>query len=262
MINLSKEEQAQYDKVAVNLTKSADQERLSEHLINLSKCVVNLSKTSNVDLGGKRARVVVALDYSGSMDDLYHNGTVQRTLDRLVPLGLTFDDNGELEVYLFSNGCKYLETLTLDNYSNYVKDVIKKSGFSMGGTEYAPVLNKILRDTKGGNKPGLFSKLFKKNTADDGAVDTDTVFVIFITDGDNFDKDDTDGVIRKSSKTNTFIQFIGIGNASFEYLKKLDNLDGRDRDNTGFSSMKSLKDTTDEVLYQEILGDFSNWLKG
>lgn len=84
------------------------------------------------------------MDYSGSMDWLFDNGSVQKTVSRLLPIALRFDDNGELESWLFSNGCKRLKAVTENNYSNYVKKVMKKSGMYMGGTEYAPVLDEVV----------------------------------------------------------------------------------------------------------------------
>ena len=47
------------------------------------------------------------------MANLYSNGTVQKTINRLVPLGLTFDDNGSIDVYLFQNDYRKLPDLNL-----------------------------------------------------------------------------------------------------------------------------------------------------
>lgn len=95
---------------------------------------------NRVDLGSTSAKIVVVLDYSSSMANLYSNGTVQKTINRLVPLGLTFDDNGSIDVYLFHNDYRKLPDLNLTNYENYVKNIVNTSGYSMGGTCYAPVL--------------------------------------------------------------------------------------------------------------------------
>lgn len=93
--------------------------------------VLNLMKAA--DIAGQKAVVILALDYSGSMSPLYTNGTVQDVVERILPLGLGFDDNGEVDFYLFENGCKKLpENLTLKNTSGYIQNkVIGK--YSMGG---------------------------------------------------------------------------------------------------------------------------------
>ena len=223
----------------INLSK--DKANLEKHVVNLSKTVVNLSKKSGVDLGALRAKVVVVLDYSYSMESLYKKGAVQKTIDKLVPLGLTFDDNGSIDVYLFQNDYRKMSDLNLGNYEKYISNVVEKSRYSMGGTDYAPVLKAVI----------------------DEMVDAgDPTFVLFITDGENSDKRDTDLVIRRSSELNVFIQFIGIGNSRFTYLEQLDDMPGRKRDNTGFSKMVDLAAASDETLYTNVLDQFSQWLKG
>lgn len=102
MIELKKSEEELTKEVMGKISLSKDKTNLEKHVVSLSKTVVNLSKKSGVDLESTSAKVVVVLDYSGSMNGLYKNGTVQRTINRLVPLGLTFDDNGTIDVYLFS----------------------------------------------------------------------------------------------------------------------------------------------------------------
>ncbi len=103
MVQLRKNEEELAQEMMEKISLSKDKVNLEKHVVSLSKCVVDLSKKNGVDLGSTSAKVVVVLDYSGSMANLYSNGTVQKTINRLVPLGLTFDDNGSIDVYLFQN---------------------------------------------------------------------------------------------------------------------------------------------------------------
>lgn len=215
---------------------------MSKHQENLEKVVINMSKNSKVDMTKHTARVAVAMDYSGSMDLLYKNGSVQNTITRLLPLGLKFDDNGEVESWLFSNDQEHLDTITIHNYSNYVKKVMKNASMRMGGTNYAPVLKDI------------------KNYYEKKHPSTIPTFVIFITDGENWDTSETDQIIRELSNYNIFIQFIGIGNESFNYLRKLDNLSGRKKDNTGFIAVEDMDEMDDNELYTELLSQYKDWL--
>lgn len=210
-----------------------------EHLNNV---LIDMSKGSKIDMTKHVARVALVMDYSGSMDDLFNNGSVQKTVSRLLPIALRFDDNGELESWLFSDDCEQLKSVTEKNYSNYVKKVMKKSGMYMGGTEYAPVLNEVVT---------YYKDVYPSDVP---------AFVIFITDGDNGDPYETDKIIRELSKYNIFVQFIGIGRRRFNYLKKLDDLDGRDADNTGFTAVEDMDKMTDEELYTEILRQYKDWL--
>lgn len=257
MIQLKKTEEELTQHVMGKISLSKDRGNLEKHVVSLSKTVVDLSHKSGVDLGATSAKVVVVLDYSGSMSTLYNNGTVQKTINRLVPLGLTFDDNGTIDVFLFSDKYKKIDDLNLSNYESYVTKVVRNSGFSMGGTSYAPVLKAII---EGDVIKGFWGNVKSAQPAivDDG----DPTFILFITDGENMDKTASDAIIRKSSEMNVFIQFIGIGNERFNYLRELDDMPGRKRDNTGFSKMSDLNKASDSELYTNVLEQFSDWLKG
>lgn len=217
---------------------------LSKHCENLDKVLVDLSKGMQVDLSKHTARVAWAIDYSGSMDRLYNNGSIQKLIRRLLPIAMRFDDNGELESWIFSNDCLQLDSVTVDNYVDYVKCVIKRSGMYMGGTNYAPVLLDIC-------------DLYDRRQPSDVPA-----FVMFITDGENWDTRETDAVVRRMSKYNMFVQFVGIGNEDFRYLKSLDNLSGRERDNTGFISVQDINAMDDDELYKAMLSQYKDWLAG
>lgn len=208
--------------------------------INLRKETLNKVCLTKTELQNLTAKVVVVLDYSGSMDQLYRDGVVQETLNRLLPLALRFDDDGEMELYLFSNHCKQLAPLNINNFSNYIADEKILHKYSMGGTNYSPAINKVVNGQKG---------------------DIPT-FVIFITDGDCFDtdKDKTTKAIRTASSKPLFWQFVGIGNSSFNFLEKLDDMDGRVVDNADFLKISDLTKLNDEELYRALLGEFPDWL--
>lgn len=217
---------------------------LKKNVVNLDKCLVNLSKSSGLLMDSHRARVAVVCDFSGSMRQVYKNGAMQRTLTRLVPLGLRFDDNGELDVWLFHSGYRRIEGIDLTNFETYVDETILGSGERFGCTSYAPVLEDILR------------KYVREHPCDIPS------YVIFITDGSNDDKRDTDNIIRRLSEYNVFVQFVGLGtDDDFHYLKKLDDLSGRRCDNTGFIEVADFDGLTDEQLYYELLVQYVDWLK-
>lgn len=216
---------------------------LEESKESLDRSIVNLSKKKGVNLDGHTARVVVVMDRSGSMSDLFYGGDVQEILSRLLPVALKFDDNGELEVFLFNENCKQVKVpMTEGNYSTYVEEEILHRGLCpSGGTNYAPLVNETLKHyNDGSNVPA---------------------FVIVITDGENFDRHDTDQSIRKSSEYPVFYQFIGIGSSSFDYLEKLDDLDGRKVDNTAFLKFQDIKRLSDDELYSALLEQYPQWLK-
>jgi hypothetical protein len=82
------------------------------------------------------------------------------------------------------------------------------------------------------------------------------VFMLFITDGDNYDKTETQKILRELSNYDIYIQFVGIGNDSFNFLKSLDNLYERKFDNAGFIQFSDLKRFNDNDIYDELLKEF------
>ena len=216
---------------------------MSKHSENLNTVLIDMSKSGKTNMTSHTARVAVAMDYSGSMSNMFANGSVQDVITRLLPIALKFDDNGELESWLFSEGYERMAPVTASNYEGYVKNVMMKARMYMGGTNYAPVLNDIVKYYKDKHPSNI------------------PAFIMFITDGDNWDESATNAIIRELSNYNMFVQFVGIGNgSSFRYLKELDNLSGRKHDNTGFIAVKDMNKMDDQQLYTEMLRQYNEWL--
>lgn len=223
---------------------------LQKHTISLTKSLEKISLQKDVDMSNLKARVIVVMDHSGSMCPEFEaprhkRCEVQEILDKLFPIALRFDDDGQMDVWLFDTYSNEMPAMTMENYANYVQDVIHRKNIPYGGTRYAPVIKDIMSEC-------LDEKLESKYP----------VFVIFITDGENSDPQETDRIIKESSKGDIFIQFVGIGTGcSFNYLKALDDLDGRACDNTGFEAFTSLAKADDEEVYEKIIAQFVDWLK-
>lgn len=219
--------------------------------------VLELSKKLNLE--GQKAQVVLCLDYSGSMSNLYHNGAVQELVERILPLGLAFDDNGEVEMYIFDDRCTKIDyNITRNNIQGYVDKQILKEGYDMGGTAYEPVFKRIVRDFARIETEGGFLGLGGKKVFKTMAL---PVFVIFITDGENSDHQEAKEAIVEASKAGIFFQFIGIGDAGFQFLKRLDTMSGRNIDNANFFSIPDLSGKTDEELYELLLTEFPSFVK-
>ena len=285
MVDISKNEEQLASEIMGKVNLSKDKANLEKNVINLSKCIVNLSKKSKVDIGSTKAQVVFVIDQSGSMSDVCSDGTLQKIITMLLPLALTFDDNGVAEVYQFNDRSHKIADLDLNNYEDYVS---RHMEWPSSTTKYSGPMADILKDYFGINcsgsnvkyekprKAGFFSKLFgkKKSAEQDSSTEVangsmaDTskypVFVLYITDGD-IDFDDQDRMntlVRESSKVNCFIQFIGADKRSqFKYLRELDDLSGRSCDNTGFTKFDDMASISDEDLYNAVLGQYAEWLK-
>ncbi len=221
--------------------------------LNLQKeIILDLSKKKGIE--NQKAQVVVCMDISGSMSSLYRSGFVQRVLERLVPVAMQFDDNGEMELYLFQSVCdKHPNNITLKNVDGLVnREIMGKYAF--GGTNYSPPIEMIKDDYVGRSSSfSFFNKPLKKLEI--------PVYVIFITDGENSDRSATEKILKEISNYGVFFQFVGIGPDSFSFLKKLDDLSGRFIDNANFFQVLNLDTMSDLSLYDKLLGEFPEWLK-
>jgi hypothetical protein len=258
-------------------------------LIDLTKkAAISLEKK---ELTNVTAQIVAVFDISASMRNMYSTGKVQEVANRLLALGMNMDDNKEIEVYAFGKDAHYIGNATEKNHIGFVKDVLLKKVSYENSTHYAGVMQKIVGDfgvakvaekqqkeivqPPAPKKKGFFARLFG------GAEETPVVqvkekieeieavkevkkiptFVFFITDGDNYDKSLTEEVIKNCADQAIFWQFVGIGNSNFEFLEKLDEMDGRFIDNANFFQLDDISSISDERLYDRLLNEFPSWLK-
>lgn len=210
------------------------------------KGIIELKQKANFAIGmnrltGVKAQVVLVLDISKSMNRLYRSGAVQTVIERILGLALNFDDDGSIDMMLFGTNAYALPPVTLDDFDGYVERVILANHKVIEATNYAPPLNLIL----------------EKYRAQAGMP----VFIIFLTDGGNADKKETENVMRSLSSLPVFIQFVGIGSEDFPFLKKLDELQGRLVDNAGFMHVTDIETINDSELYSRLLNEFPDWLK-
>lgn len=212
------------------------------------------------------AQVATVYDRSGSMDSLYSDGTMQEYTNRMVPIGLKFDDNAQIDNWAFHNDSFPTGPITESNCETFVHDVIEKIRSS--GTSYAPVLRDIeqhyfgsavaasVKDTAQKAKGFLRSLFGAKDVipdakASDIPTSGDPVYLIFQTDGENDDKRETDRVLNDLKDKGIYIQFVGIGRESFSFIQEMADK----YSNVGFIKINDLKNTSDEALYDLLIND-------
>lgn len=225
--------------------------------INIRKEKIDLIKTSK-GFNGFKCKVKLLLDKSGSMYTLFKNGSIQNLLERIVPIGLSIDDDSKIDLVLFDSDVHdELYTISLENLKDFVSKTL--SNISFGGTCYAPAIESVFEEYN----ENFFDKLFKFFGSKKSIKKQIPTFSIFITDGENYDKKATELALIKSSKLPIFYSFIGIGDngcKNFPFLEKLDSLPNRSIDNTNFVNVSSINTISDDVLYNAIFKDFEIWL--
>ncbi|MES2819070.1 MAG: VWA domain-containing protein [Pseudomonadota bacterium] len=247
----------------INLEKRLEKE--APHLISLvKKAAVSLEKKG---MTAHRAKVCLCLDISASMSQLYDSGQVQAFAERVLALGCQFDDDGEIDVFLFGKDVHQPEPMGLGNNRDYVQQISQRHKLEFD-TRYGAAMQAIRRfyfpDSAGG----------ARTTPHKAQV---PVYVMFITDGTTSDQAVTQQQLRWSSNEPIFWQFMGIGRgrkggffggsastgsaSDFPFLEKLDDLEGRLVDNADFFSVSSPGEHPDEALYDLLMNEYPGWVQ-
>jgi stress response protein SCP2 len=270
-----------------------------QKLLNLEKQLADRGDTNLLDLtkraaitlekrglGEHTARVALCLDISGSMSGLYRSGKVQALVERVLALGLRFDDNAEVDVFLFGRDGHEAGTVGLDSYQGWTDRMLQQWRLE-GGTDYAAAMHLIRKEYFGSG-----SKRKKPHS------DRQPVYVMFVTDGHTTSEQATVDHVMSSSYEPLFWQFMGIGRSSksvdappaaptppplanqsrfarrfqnlgganwgdgtFRFLEALDNMPGRYLDNADFFCVQDPANLSDEQLFELMMGAYPAWLQ-
>jgi stress response protein SCP2 len=236
-------------------------------LLDLTKrAAVSLEKRG---LGEHTARVALCLDISASMDGLYRSGKIQALVERILALGLRFDDNGQVDVFLFGAGGYEESAVAVANHATYVPDMIQRRRLE-AGTSYGAAMRLIRERYFGAAGP-----------RSQPCPDTQPVYVMFVTDGAPMDRKDAEEQLRFSSYEPVFWQFMAIGKSNkavdagekkkrgllarladsqFAFLEQLDDLPGRYLDNADFFGVTDPSNLSDDQLYDLLMTEYPGWL--
>lgn len=198
-------------------------------------------------------RVACALDISGSMDSNFRSGRVTELVDRLLPVADQFDDNGEIDMWLFNTSSKEAPAATPANYGGYVGNAVK-ANVCGGGTNYAPVIKDIHHHYFGvEQKRGFLGFGSKSKPVTDSDI---PALVFFITDGANGDVSEAARLMESIKDEPVYWMMVGLGYERFDFLRTMADK----YDNVGFITFNSL-DMSDEQMYDSIInGELAEWI--
>lgn len=249
-------------------------EREAPQLVSLVKqAKVSLAKAG---LSQHTAKVALCLDVSGSMSNLYKTGAVQALAQRVLALGCRFDDDGEIDIFIFADQAKYVGGLNIGNFKTALANVDEGGGVGYG-TDYAEAIQLIENHYFGGKAPiassiasganRLASWINKSlgqqgrpsSSGESGAI---PVYVMFLTDGDTSGQEKVREAMRRVSHRPMFWQFMAIGSpGQFGFLNELDTMTGRYVDNANFFCVGSPSEHSDEKLFDLLMGEYPQWVK-
>ncbi|BAW07118.1 vWA domain-containing protein [Nocardia seriolae] len=197
---------------------------------------------------GVRARVILVIDKTGSMAGLYKRKVVHQVVERMIPVAIQLDDNGELEPFLYGRQYAKLPNITVEDTERWCATFLHLRGVHAGidyrhigdVNDELPIMQAILASLHGPAEPTL---------------------VLFFTDGGFHKRREITQLMRAASHAPAFWQFIGLGPNNFGILTALDELDGRLVDNAGFFAVRDIDKLSDSDLYRLLLNEFPSWLQ-
>jgi hypothetical protein len=247
--------------------------------MNKSAGALRLALAKHGITAAPNADLAFDLDVSGSFDDEHRGGLTQSLLSRLVPWSMVFDPDNKIDVFTFSDGLNHAHhvgDVTPDTTDGFIQDRIigKVPGYN-GSTDYSYVLEANLRhfgwipgSVVPAKKAGILGGLFRRTeptAIGQPAPERKKSIIIFVTDGENADKDRTEHVLADSEnrQDEVYFLFIGVSNqrGAFPFLKKI----GDQFTNTGLVIIDDLPGfvkKTDEEINDILIGDeLIKWLK-
>jgi len=210
--------------------------------LSLRKKLVTVSLTKR-GAAGLKARVVGVLDVSGSTAGLYRKGVFARAVERIMPVAAALDDDAEMQMFLMGARAQRVDDVRVGDLPQWLSTYTSRRPTTAGGTNNeVAVIEEVLRfvGTQSPDVPTL---------------------VLFFHDGGVTDNRRTEKAIRAAVPAPVFWQFIGLGRASYGILERLDDLDGRAVDNTGFFALDDIDAVPDADLYERIVHEFPDWVR-
>ncbi len=218
------------------------EKKLAEHapeLVSLAKPIMVELKKKNIQ--DVIARVALVIDISGSMTGRFSDGTVQQIVNKILPLAVQFDDDGELDFWYYGSRCKRMDAVTMQNYSTAVpydwQKLMRKLGY---GNNEPVVMKEVIDEYQRSKLPA---------------------YVIFVTDGGIYETGKIKKLLVDSSRYPIFWQFVGVGGSDYGILEDFDNMSGRYVDNANFFALDDFRSVPNTELYSRLLGEFPEWLK-
>lgn len=217
------------------------------------------------------AKVALCLDISLSMDGLYRSGKIQRFAEKILALGTLFDDDGDIDVFLFGLHAHDVGAMNLDNWQGFV-DSLRQRYPLEAGTYYGEAMTEIRR-----HYFGVAAERDEPTRGDH------PIYVMFVTDGMTADQELAEEMLRWSSYEPIFWQFMAIGKVApplpkgrrrrgrrqetpvygndFTFLQMLDDLPDRYVDNAAFFSVEDPEDISTERLYELMMVEYPGWVR-
>ena len=208
--------------------------------------LVSLVKPLKVELEKRNlsnvtARVALVVDMSGSMNQSYKDGTVQEIVNKILPVAVQFDNDGDLDFWFYGDRCERRPAVNMSNYEQAIPTDWRQIQRGIGGINNEPiVMREVVVEYENSTLPA---------------------YVVFITDGGISRASEIKKILIEASYLPIFWQFVGVRGYNYGVLEKLDTMSGRYVDNANFFALDDFVTVPNEELYSRLLNEFPHWLE-
>jgi hypothetical protein len=177
------------------------------------------------------------------MHGLYKRGVVTQAVERMAAVAAQLDDDGTMQVWAFASSARQLPDLTIADLPRWLPANVSARPSGVGGSNNEPVVIDQVR------------RWIAANPAPDPTL------VLFFSDGGVHRNAEIERELRAAVEEPIFWQFVGLGNANYGILERLDTMTGRRVDNVGFFAVDDIARLSDAELYDRILTELPSWLR-
>ncbi|MBZ4323677.1 VWA domain-containing protein [Streptomyces huiliensis] len=207
---------------------------------------------------GTRARVVLVLDASGSMYELYQSGVVAEVVERMAAVAAQLDADGAMQAWVFSDRPARLPDLRVGELPEWLTLHVRMDNpWDEGDGERLPGQIDMWSLGGGNDEPKVIAKVRADARKDAAAEPT---LVLFFSDGGIYESRRIERELKGAAKEPVFWQFVGLGRADYGVLERFDTLPNRSLDNVGFFAVDDITTVSDEELYDRLLSQFPAWI--
>ena len=205
------------------------------------------------------ARVVLVLDASGSMAQLYNRGVVTSTVERMAAVAAQLDEDGSMQAWTFATNPARLPDMELPGLPDWLELHVRVGAmFKQKAKNLKPGQLNMALVGLGNEEQKVIAQVRDYVRSNPLGVPT---LVLFFSDGGVYRNKEIERQLRDAVEEPIFWQFVGLGNATFGILEKFDTLTGRRVDNVGFFKVKEIDKVPDADLYDQLLSEFPQWIR-
>lgn len=206
------------------------------------------------------ARVILVLDASGSMSQLYSRRVVHDVVERMAAVAAALVPDGVMQAWTFASNPARLPDLSLGTLPQWLELHVRVGSLGIFKRRKPSPNGQVdMRKVGFGNEEQKVIAEVRDYVR--GTPSAAPTLVLFFSDGGVYRNAEIERELRGAVEEPLFWQFVGLGQSNYGVLERFDTMTGRRVDNVGFFAVDDIATLSDAELYDRLLTEFPTWLK-